>query len=77
MTKSRFLLSIFLSALAVLASIIYEWRQLNAETLTSQIYYRFQAGKSAYFFILLVLLFVPALKSVGLFATIWRFGVFV
>jgi len=75
--NERFLLPIFLSNLAVLTSIVYEWRQLHAETLTSISYYRYQAGKSAYFFILLVLLFVPALKNAGFLATIWKFVIFV
>jgi uncharacterized protein YqgC (DUF456 family) len=40
-------------------------------------YYRYQAAKSAWFLGILVVLLVPTLKSVGFFATVWKFGMFV
>jgi hypothetical protein len=74
--QNRFALPIFLANLAVLASIVYEWRQFKADTLTSVLYYRYQAAKSAWFLCILAVLLVPALQSVGFFATVWKFGMF-
>jgi len=75
-TQTRFTFPVLIANLAVLASIVQEWRQLNADTLTSVSYYRYQAAKSAYFLLILAILSIPVLNAAGFFATLWKFGMF-